>query len=360
MTTAAARTSNTTRELFNLSSLDPCVDERWPRFLNRRADASIFHTPGWLEALRRTYGYEPVAYTTSSPGTELNSGLLFCRIDTWLSGRRLVSVPFSDHAALLTDDDEVLRRMFALLEGQVAAKIYKYIEIRPLVQPHPDLLGFSKCATFYLHTLPLDRELGVLHQSFHKNSVQRKIRRAEREGLTYKEGRSEELIEQFYRLLLLTHRRHGLPPQPISWFRNLVACLGQGIKIRVASSNGRDVASIITLTFKKKMVYKYGCSDARFHNLGGMAFLFWRAIQDAKSAGLGELDMGRSDRDNSGLICFKEHWGATRSTLTYWGYPARSRPSPNHWYLRGARKVLASLPTAALPPVGQLLYRHMG
>jgi CelD/BcsL family acetyltransferase involved in cellulose biosynthesis len=346
--------------LFDLYTFDPRLDERWPRFLDRRADASIFHTPGWLEALRSTYGYEPVVYTSSSPGTELNDGLLFCRINTWLSGKRLVSVPFSDHAALLTDDGSVLRRMFSLLEEQVNAKACKYIEIRPVLQVHSDLLGFATSSRFYLHKLSLDKNLAALFESFHKNSVQRKIRRAEREGLTYKEGRSEELIQQFYRLLLPTHRRHGLPPQPISWFRNLVTCLGEKITIRVASSKDRDVASIITLTHKNRMVYKYGCSDTRFHNLGGMAFLFWRAIQDAKSGGLEELDMGRSDCDNAGLISFKEHWGAKRNTIDYLGYPAKSRPNHNLWHLKAARKVFALLPTAVLPPVGQLLYRHMG
>jgi len=346
--------------LSDLYNFDPSVDERWPRFLNCRADASVFHTVGWLEALRRTYGYEPVVYTTSPPGEELKEGLLFCRINTWLSGRRLVSVPFSDHAALLTDDGDVLRQMFSFLQAQVEEKVCRYVEIRPIAHLDSDPAKLGKSAKFYWHKLSLDQELGSLYKSFHKNSVQRKIRRAEREGLTYAEGRSEELIQQFYRLLLVTHRRHGVPPQPISWFRNLIDCLGNRLKIRIASKNGLAVASIITLTCKKSMVYKYGCSDPRYHNLGGMMFLMWRAIQDAKSCALSELDMGRSDCDNSGLISFKEHWSAARRTLVYWGYPAGLRPSLNRWDLRAARRVVALLPTAALPSMGQLLYKHMG
>src|SRR5579863_2262397 len=306
MTTAVAQARDRIKELFDVYSFDPCVDERWLRFLSGRSDASIFHTPGWLEALRLTYGYQPVAYTSSSPEMELKDGLLFCRINSWLSGRRLVSVPFSDHAALLIEDGEILRNMFSVLAQQFEKKACKYIEIRPVKPLQPDLLEFRESATFYLHKLALHQEPVALFESFHKDCVQRKIRRAEREGLVYEEGRSEELIQRFYRLLLLTHRRHGLPPQPIAWFRNLGLCLGERIKIRVASFKGRDVASILTLTYKNTMVYKYGCSDARFHNLGGMAFLFWRAIQDAKSRGIEEFDMGRSDCDNSGLISFKE------------------------------------------------------
>ena len=45
--------------------LDPIRDPRWPELLNRHPGATVFHTPGWLEALRRTYGYEPGVLTTA-------------------------------------------------------------------------------------------------------------------------------------------------------------------------------------------------------------------------------------------------------------------------------------------------------
>ena len=62
---------------------------------------------------------------------------------------------------------------------------------------------------------------------------------------------------------------------------------------------------MITLAYKQSMMYKYGCSDAKYHKLGGMAFLFWKTIQEAKKCGLAELDMGRSDLESSGLIRLK-------------------------------------------------------
>ena len=83
----------------------------------------------------------------------------------------------------------------------------------------------------------------------------------------------------------------------------------------MASKDGRPIASILTLSFKKTMVYKYGGSDAAHHPLGGMPFLFWRAIQEAKAQGIEELDLGRSDLDQPGLIAFKDHLGATRSDI---------------------------------------------
>ena len=109
------------------------------------------------------------------------------------------------------------------------------------------------------------------------------------------------------------------------------------------------------------MFYKYGGSDAAYHRLGGVPFLFWRLIQDAHASGCTELDLGRSDLDQPGLIAFKDHLGATRSTLTYYRYPERHGEAPHsHWMPRVARRVLSHLPDAALDLAGRLLYRHLG
>jgi len=342
-----------------LHQLDPCKDARWSRFLDWHPDASVFHSPAWLEALRRTYGYEPVAYTTSPPGRELTNGQVFCRVNSWLTGRRLVSVPFSDHAALLMTKADDFRSLLSHLQEKVDKKHCRYIEIRPLDANFADPM-FRESSVFHWHKVRLEEDLDTLFRKFHKSCVQRKIRRAFRERLEYTEGRSNRLIQQFHRLLLLTQRRHHLPLQPISWFENLSDCLGDKIKIRIASKNGRPVAGIITLSYKNSMVYKYGSSDARYHKLGGMAFLFWQTIQEAKTRGLTELDMGRSDLDNPGLVTFKEHWGAERTTLKYWRYPAVMLASSTQWELKAARRIFASAPTAALTTVGRLLYRHIG
>ena len=63
--------------------IDPLRDPRWPELCKRHPQASVFHTVGWLEALHRTYGYEPVVFTTSRPRTELENGVLFCKVNSF-------------------------------------------------------------------------------------------------------------------------------------------------------------------------------------------------------------------------------------------------------------------------------------
>src|SRR5437870_3635150 len=96
--------------------IDPLCDSRWATFIHRHPAASVFHTPGWLEALRRTYGYQPVVFSTSAPDQELRNGILFCEIHSFLTGRRLVSLPFADHCQPLVDDPEDLIAILTSLQ----------------------------------------------------------------------------------------------------------------------------------------------------------------------------------------------------------------------------------------------------
>ncbi len=345
----------------NIYEIDPTTDERWDDFLQSHPQASIFHTRGWLEALRKTYGYTPVAFTTSAPGCPLTNGIPFCKINGFFGKRRLVSLPFSDHCEPLVDSREQLDCLSAYLQKKRDQEGWSYIELRPRVSALSTTNGFGQIESFFFHQLDLRSTLGEILQNTHKDCVQRKLRRAQREGLVYDEGTSDSLLRQFYRLLVLTRQRHGVPTQPIEWFRNVIAHLGEQVKIRLASKAGQPVASIVTLSYKDLLVYKYGCSDHRFSNLGGTQFLLWKTIEAATKAQLSKFDLGRSDCDNPGLITFKDRWGATRTELFYLRYPARHSHSVSETGQALISKyVWSHAPSFMLTAAGRALYRHMG
>jgi len=342
--------------------IDPLTDSRWDDLVRRHPHSSIFHTRGWLQALKLTYNYEPVAFTTSAPDNELANALTFCGIYSRLSGRRLVSLPFSDHCAPLVDDPNDASTLLASLEGQFKKTKLRYIEMRPANQCTGKLAAFAEAQSFWLHTLDLRPEPHELFRNLHKDCVQRKIQRGEREGLTYEANNSEALLAKFWELLLLTRRRHRVPPQPIRWFRNLMDGLGSSLRLHVASSkDGQPVASVLTLSHRHVMVYKYSVSNPRFQSLGGTQFLLWKIILEAKREQIQQLDMGRSDRDHQGLITFKDRWHATRSPLAYWRYPAASVDAPgSSWAIEAAKRLFGHMPDGLLTAAGNLFYKHAG
>ena len=345
--------------------LNPLQDPRWPAFVERHPRASLFHSVGWLDALRRTYGYQPVVYTTTHPDSELRDGIVFCRVRSWLSGSRLVSLPFSDHCDPLVDSPEGIFSILQHLKKEQQRRGWKYLELRPLSPAFPSLrdqgLSSGQADSFSLQILDLRPDLDALFQQFHKSCVQRKIHRAKREQLTYEEGRSETLLRHFYSLLILTRRRHGVPPQPLAWFRNVLAGLKEQALIRLVSKESQPIASILTISFKDTMTYKYGCSDARFNNLGGTPLLFWNAVQDAKRRQATTFDFGRSELTNPGLIDFKENWGAISVPLNYCRLLAEPQRRPNSdWRARLAKTLFSRMPSPLLAATGKLLYRHIG
>lgn len=341
-------------------AIDPLSDPRWPEFLQDSPRASVFHTRGWLESLRCTYGYKPVVYTTSSPASPLTNGWAFCQIRSWLTGKRLVSLPFSDHCDPLVEIREHFIEISEALGREREERGWDYIELRPIVS-EPAAERFESSERFVLHKLDLRPHAAELFHGFHKGSTQRKIKRAEREGLLCESGISQRLLGQFYRLLVLTRRRHFLPPQPRAWFSNLVRCMGNQVNIWVASSCGIPVASILTLRFKNTLVYKYGGTDQRFFNLGGMQMLFWRVIEQASEQSLDWFDLGRSDQDDQGLILFKDRLGAKHSSISYFRNPPVLH-RPLRWPVssRIGKRVVSCMPGPLLAAGGRLLYKHFG
>ncbi len=325
--------------------------------------ASIFHSPGWLNALRQTYGYEPFVVTTSG-GSTLENGLVACHVKGWTSGR-VVSLPFSDHCdplvATAAEFSEGVTSLFEHARRSGACAV----EMRPtpafaeeFCKPGAGML--QPANTFRFHHIDLREDEAELFRRFHHSSTRRAIRRAEREGLIYEVGTSDRLLASFYRLLRMTRRRHGLPPQPLAWFRNLLANLGDQVSIHLASHDGQPIAGMVTLSFKKTTYYKYGGSDAAQHRLGGMPFLFWRVMKDAKRRGFEVLDLGRSDIDQAGLIAFKDHLGAAQSTLTYYRHPRQPDTARSQWIARAARGTFSHLPDVALDLAGKLIYKRLG
>jgi hypothetical protein len=341
--------------------LNPLLDRRWDELVARHPKASAFHQRGWLESLALTYGYEPLVLTNAPPGEPLENGLVLCRVSSWITGTRLVSLPFADHCEPLFDDLRDQCEFVDWLRSECDLEQRRYVELRPLsgVQDAHD--GLQPSRSYWFHELDIRPSLEQLFKGLHKNSFRRKIQRAEREGLSYERGASAQLMEEFYRLLLTTRRRHQLLPQPRSWFGNLLVCMRDKLQIRVARKNGVPIAAMLTLQHRSSVIYKYGCSDERLHNLGGMPLLFWKLVEESKAAGAEQIDCGRSDLNNNGLIVFKDRLGTKRRLLTYYRYTRMERRGMAT--LRDSqtvRQLFSFLPDAISALAGRVLYRHIG
>jgi len=344
-----------------LYTLDPLLDRRWDDFVAVHPLASVFHQAGWLRALAKTYGYIPTALTSAPPGEPLVDGVVFCEVRSWITGRRLVSLPFADHAEPLINDPAQIHEFQEWMRNELGRRHWRYIELRPLSGDFHTGDSLKVSQTFWFHTLDLSPQIGQIFQRCHKSCIQRRILHAERQGLSYEKGRSEQVLNDFYRLLVITRERHNLLPQPFSWFRNLLQCFGPNAEIRVLRTGNTPIAAILTLRHRGTVVFKYGCSDQRFHHFGGMPLLFWKLIEESKAEGVSQIDFGRSEVENVSLIRFKDRLGALRTQINYFRY-TEGRRQPVFMATRSPaiRALSTKLPRILSTTASALIYRHFG
>ncbi len=348
------------RDTLTLQIINPLIDKRWDDLVRRHPRASVFHQRGWLQALSLTYGYTPFVLTSASVGEPLQDGIVFCRVSSCITGTRLVSLPFADHCEPLLDDDGKIPELMNYFRAECDCRHWKYAEFRPLSGGKEPDFGLEPIGSYWAHELDTTPCLDQIVRGMHKNSFRRKIRRAYRERLSYEVGTSQSQLDEFYRLLLITRRRHLLLPQPRSWFKNLVASMGDRVQIRLARMDGVPVAAMLTLRHRSRVVYKYGCSDKRFHNLGAIPFLFWKLVEECKSSGIDAIDLGRSDLTQEGLIVFKDRLGATKHLLIYYRYTNLREPRMPAWQSPGFAGLFSILPDTILSAAGGLVYKHIG
>src|SRR5439155_12205799 len=129
--------------------------------------------------------------------------VLFCEITSWLTGNRLVSLPFSDHCEPLVENPEELRLLLAHVSQQRKKRNWRYIEIRPITPEYSNAAD-GPYRKFVFHRLDLRPTPEELFRRLHVDSIRRKIQKAEKSGLTIRAGHSDELLADFFRLHVLT------------------------------------------------------------------------------------------------------------------------------------------------------------
>src|SRR5215813_14945554 len=154
----------------DILELDPFGDRRWLSFVNLHARATVFHGLPWLEALRQTYGYRSLAFARVSSSGDILGGVLFCEIKSWMTGSRLVSLPFSDHCEPLVASPEELRSLMAYASERRAERSWRYLEIRPLSAEYLNGEG-EPYAKFVYHRLDLRPTTGDLFRKLHVDSI---------------------------------------------------------------------------------------------------------------------------------------------------------------------------------------------
>jgi hypothetical protein len=342
----------------NAILMNPLVDREWDDAINTHPDATIFHSTAWARVLVDTYGHRP-CYVQISLNGILLALVPMMEVHSVLTRSRGICLPFSDYCAPLTFSTFGHELVVQKLHQIARERRWSYFELRGhSVVP----INVPASESYYGHFLDLRIGSEMLISNF-SSSVQRAVRKAQRSGLNVSIQSSPDAMAQFYKLHVRTRRRHGVPPQPRSFFINIQRHLispGFGFIVIVECQKG-PIAAAIFFKLGRHAVYKFGASDERLQELRANNLAMFEAIRYLAEGGVEALHFGRTETENQGLRRFKLSWGATEETIDYARFDTASASWKHCCDRRSTfhKRLFRALPASLNRLAGAIIYPHL-
>jgi hypothetical protein len=356
-----------------LTIIDPIAHPGWDTLIGSMPEHSFFHSSNWAAVLKESYSYRPLYFTRSEGAKQAKPSVVIpvMEVDSSLTGKRGVSIPFTDYCEPIASDEGGFASMFdeVLQYGRRAG--WKYVELRG---GEKHFNGAAPYRTFLRHVLKIHGGDEKLFQQA-SGATRRNIRTAKNSGIRVAVSDLESDLREYYRLHCLTRKRHGVPPQPWGFFRAIFGnaiSKGKGFTV-LGRHEGRAVAGAVYLHSGKKGIYKFGASDLRYQHLRANNLVMWEAIRWFSGNGFEELCFGRTEPENAGLVRFKTGWGTRKENLFYYRYDLnrslfmqdspQTGSSCNRVFKTSGNpesRIFKALPIPFLRLAGSLLYRHVG
>lgn len=340
-----------------VESIDPRTDARWTAFVTSHPGSLIFHHPLWMKTIEDAYGYRQASLACVEGGTIVGV-LPMLEIRSRLTGKRAVSLPFSDYSALLTTVDAAAGALLDECERLRASRGWKYVEFRG-----NGLSGsWGESAEYMLHRVPLGPDPLAVFKAFDKKGNALSAKKFEKSEGRIERRTDMDAMREFMRLNYETRKKHGVPPQPDAFFesfqRNLLAnSLGF---VSLARLGDQTIAASVFLHYHGMMYHKYNASDEQHLLIRPNQGLLWDAMRWGCENGYSMMDLGRSDLGGEGLIKYKRGWGSEESRIAYSRLPAPAPAVPGRKGTDVFAPVLRMLPMPVFKWIGKILYEHVG
>jgi hypothetical protein len=338
--------------------MNPLADREWDNAISVHREATVFHSTAWARVLVDTYGHRP-CYVQMSLNSNLLALVPMMEVRSVLTKSRGICLPFSDYCSPLTYSSFGNELVTQKLQQIAHERRWSYFELRShSIIPY----DVPASESYYGHSLDLRIGSEALISNF-SSSVQRAVRKARRSGLSVSLQTSPDAMAKFYKLHVRTRRRHGVPPQPRSFFTNIQRHLintGYGFIVLVERQKGPAAAAMF-FKLGRHAVYKFGASDERLQELRANNLAMFEGIKYLAEGGAETLHFGRTDKENEGLRRFKLSWGATEETIDYARFDTASASWKHSCNRRSTfhRRIFCALPGSLNRLAGAIIYPHL-
>lgn len=338
-------------------AIEPFAQVRgeWSELAKSCPAATVYQRPNWLAALIRAYQFDLRAATLRDGSGHLRAACLLARGKNPLAPK-WTSLPCSDSAPPLAEDEEARRQLLVkLAEAPIAAR--SRLEIRGCAAPEP----WKQANCFAEWRIDLDRPYKTIERAMAGN-FRRQMNRGHESSLTVECDRGISGLKRFYRLMVGTRRRLGVPAQPWNFFRAVHESFAPGgnLEVWTVSRRNMTVAALVMLMDGEEIHYKW---SARLDQTPpGATHLLIGAAIEKYARQFRWMNLGRTDVRNTGLNRFKKEMGAEAFPMPYSFLP--EVPAQVSAEVLGDSMMMLSKIWRRLPlPVTQLLssvlYRYL-
>jgi FemAB-related protein (PEP-CTERM system-associated) len=275
-------------------------------------NALPFHRPKWLNAIEAGTGQAAHCLIAEKAG-EIAAILPFHLVHSPLFGRALVSSGFAVGGGIMSNSATATRTLAAEICALAERWSCPTVELRGGAMPGGSWLERRDAHANFLKTLQADDEAELL-------AIPRKqraeVRKGLENGLTIATGRGQRDLDLHYAVYAESVRNLGTPVFPKSLMASVIDAFGDDADILTVLSDGRPVASVLSL-YHKGTVMPYwggGVWDAR--RLRANDVMYYALMNHARRRGCSHFDFGRSKVD-SGAYSFKKNWGFEPEPMAY-------------------------------------------
>jgi hypothetical protein len=324
---------------------------QWEQFVAKHPDSNLYHTLHWQALVCEVFGHEPV-YLLAERAGELRAVLpMFLVRMPWLRSARwskLLSMPYDIGAGgALALDEEAEAAVVARAIEIARARNVAYLELR-CGSARPALASLPLRATdpIVISDVELDEAPAVWARVAEDH--RKAVRKAEKRGVLVREATTLAEFRAFHDIYLRVFRDFGTPPYGDDYFPALFQRLhaaGQA-RLLLAQVGTRWVGGLLLFSGGRNLVSKFAACLPDAVPLRAYAALYAAAIDLGLALRMRTLSFGTSSRDQTGLIEFKERWGARTRPTTIYALPVR-RDAPDlagfydstHWTRRLWRRL---------------------
>lgn len=291
--------------------LSPDQFDAYDAFVAASAPATIYHSRAWAGFLGEAFGAVP--HTLLAWDGDRLAGILPLMLKRHpLSGRRLVSLPYSHRVAPLGElaaTDALWRSAAGRADALGCA-----LELRGTV---PEMWSGGQTFPFINTEVPLPGNQDALWRQIGKNT-RYQIKQAERNNeMVIHEAVSPADFDAADYVIAANRQSLGSATYRRGFFLKLHHHLSGCIRVMLCLVENRPVAMFVCSLFGTSAIYHYGASlpDASLRRLRPNNLLLWNGLCKAQAAGAHRFDLGTSLPSQEGLIHFKESWGGRSEAL---------------------------------------------